>query len=134
IQLRELADRVYQVRRWLVMLIGLRVLAAGILFFLGFLLAFAMADHRWQFGPIMRLMALGTLITGLAALVVFLVRMLWANASVRQAANYIETRRPFVQQLITAIEYHECRNSYPYSQALAERTVANVVERSASVD
>jgi hypothetical protein len=59
-----------------------------------------------------------------------LTKLLLGHVSCSVAANYIENKRSFNQQLVTAIEYFENRQDYPYSKALAEQLVLRVDKES----
>ncbi|MBI5093377.1 MAG: hypothetical protein HZB26_13175 [Candidatus Hydrogenedentes bacterium] len=133
-RLHGLVHRVAQVRRWLMLLIGLRTLAAGGAFALLYVLLFSALDHRLHLGPLGRALALALLAAGFLSVVYFLGRDAIRHYSARQAANYIERHHNYHQQLVTAIEYHEDRASYPYSKALAERVVAQIDETARNDD
>lgn len=134
VQLNGLVGRVRDVRRWLVALAVSRTAAAGAALFTLFVGAFSMLDHRLHFGPLPRLAALALLVLAFGAVAWWLVRELARHFTVRQAARYVERHRSYDQQLVTAIEYYEDRDDYPYSKALAEHLVRQVDSASRGAD
>ncbi len=125
-KLNSLVGRVGRVRRWLVALAILKVGALSMLFASAYIGVYAWLDHRLNFGEIGRVIALVFLLSGLGLLLHRLTRLLLSRVSCSGAANYIENRKSFNQQLVTAMEYHENKREYPYSAALAERLVLRV--------
>jgi hypothetical protein len=91
---------------------------------------YAWLDHWLNFDEIARITAFILLVAGLAFLLHRLTKLLLGHVSCSVAANYIENRRSFNQQLVTAIEYYENRQDYPYSKALAEQLVLRVDKES----
>ncbi|GAF84767.1 unnamed protein product, partial [marine sediment metagenome] len=69
-------------------------------------------------------------LAGLGLLLYRLTKWLLVHVSFSGAANYIENIRSFDQQLVTAIEYYENKQDYPYSRALAEQLVLEVDKES----
>lgn len=130
-RLDSLVVRVKKVRRWLVTLAILRVAALSLLFVSAYIGVYAWLDHRFNFNQTGRIAALFLLIAGLALLVHRLTKLLLGHISSSAAANYIENKRSFDQQLVTAIEYYENKQNYPYSSALAEQLVLQVEKDSA---
>ncbi|MCC6487977.1 MAG: hypothetical protein IT364_10800, partial [Candidatus Hydrogenedentes bacterium] len=95
---------------------------------------FSVLDHRFHFGPVPRLAALLIMVAGIGYAVYLLGRALTRHFSTHHAANYIEGHRSYDQQLVTAVEYYENREDYPYSRALAERLVEQVDTATQGVD
>ncbi|MHC4436448.1 MAG: hypothetical protein ACYS3S_03755, partial [Planctomycetota bacterium] len=85
---------------------------------------------RLNFDEIARITAFILLVAGLAFLIRKLTKLLLGHISCSVAANYIENKRSFNQQLVTAIEYYENKQDYPYSKALAEQLVLKVEQES----
>ena len=133
-KLNALVARVGKVRRWLVTLAILRIAALCLIFVSVFMGIYAWLDHRLNFGEIARITALVLLVAGLDFLLRRLTKLLLSHISCSIAANYIENKRSFNQQLVTAIEYYENRQNYPYSKALAEQLVLKIDEESAEYD
>ncbi|MHC4439366.1 MAG: hypothetical protein ACYS3S_18585, partial [Planctomycetota bacterium] len=129
-KLNALAARVGKVRRWLVTLAILRVAALCLIFVSAFTGFYAWLDHRLNFDEIARITAFILLVAGLAFLLRRLTKLLLGHISCSVAANYIENKRSFNQQLVTAIEYYENKQDYPYSKALAEQLVLKVEQES----
>ena len=125
-KLNALVARVGKVRRWLVTLAILRVAALCLIFVSVFTGFYAWLDHRLNFDEIARITAFILLIAGLAFLLRRLTKLLLSHISCSIAANYIENKRSFNQQLVTAVEYYENKQNYPYSKALAEQLVLKV--------
>jgi len=128
--LNALVARVGKVRRWLVTLAILRIAALCLIFVSVFTGLYAWLDHRLNFGEIARITSFVILVAGLAFLLRRLTKLLLSHISCSAAANYIEDKRSFNQQLVTAIEYYENKQDYPYSKALAEQLVLKVDEQS----
>jgi len=125
-KLNALVARVGKVRRWLVTLAILRVAALCLIFVSVFTGIYAWLDHRLNFDEIARITAFVLLVAGLVFLLRRLTKLLLSHISCSIAANYIENKRSFNQQLVTAIEYYENKQNYPYSKALAEQLVLKV--------
>ncbi len=129
-KLNDLVARVGKVRRWLVMLAILKVAASCLIFVSVFTGFYAWLDHRLNFDEIARITAFILLAAGLAFLLHRLTKLLLGHVSCSVAANYIENKRSFNQQLVTAIEYYENKQDYPYSKALAGQLVLRVDKES----
>lgn len=129
-KLNDLVARVGKVRRWLVALAILRIAALCLIFVSVFTGFYAWLDHRLNFDEIARIVAFILLVAGLAFLLRRLTKLLLSHVSCSAAANYIEDKRSFNQQLVTAIEYYENKQNYPYSKALAEQLVLKVDKES----
>jgi len=125
-KLNALVARVGKVRRWLVTLAILRVAALCLIFVSVFTGFYAWLDHRLNFDEIARITAFVLLVGGIVFLLRRLTKLLLSHISCSIAANYIENKRSFNQQLVTAIEYYENKQDYPYSKALAEQLVLKV--------
>jgi hypothetical protein len=130
-KLDALVARVRKVRRWLVTLAILRVAALCLVFVSVYIGVYAWLDHRVNFGQTGRVAALLLLIAGLVLLLHRLAKRLLGHVSCSTAANYIENKQSFDQQLVTAIEYYENKEDYPYSTALAKQLVLQVERDSA---
>ncbi|MHC4867503.1 MAG: hypothetical protein ACYTEX_25805, partial [Planctomycetota bacterium] len=133
-RLNCLVGRVRKVRRWLVALAILKVAALCLIFVSAYVGIYAWIDHRLHFDTTGRIIALGLLVAGIVLLLSRLTRALLGHVSCSRAANYIEGKRSFEQQLVTAIEYHEKKRDYPYSEALAEHLVLQVDKDSEDFD
>ncbi|MGB2863876.1 MAG: hypothetical protein WBC05_11170 [Sedimentisphaerales bacterium] len=129
-KLNALVARVGKVRRWLMTLAILRVAALCLIFVSVFTGFYAWLDHRLNFDEIARIAAFILLVAGLAFLLHRLTKLLLGHISCSVTANYIENKRSFEQQLVTAIEYYENKQDYPYSKALAEQLVLRVDKES----
>ncbi len=129
-KLNALVARVGKVRRWLVTLAILKVAALCLIFVSLYVGVYAWLDHRLNFDEIARISAFILLVGGLAFLLRRLTKLLFSHISCSIAANYIENKRSFNQQLVTAIEYYENKQDYPYSKALAEQLVLRVDKES----
>ncbi len=125
-----LVARITKVRRWLAAIALLKVAAVCMLFACGYIGAYIWLDHRLNFGGLGRIMALLLLIAGAAVIVYKLSRLLLIQISYTNAANYIENKNSFNQQLVAAMEYYEKKADYPYSEVLAEQLVARVCDDS----
>jgi hypothetical protein len=125
-KLNALVARIGKVRRWLVALAILRIAALCLIFVSIFTGIYAWLDHRLNFDEIARIVAFILLVAGLAFLLRRLTKLLLSHISCSAAANYIEDKRSFNQQLVTAIEYYENKQNYPYSKTLAEQLVLKV--------
>jgi hypothetical protein len=124
--LHDLILRVRRVRRWLLALSVLRIAALGLACVSLYVIAYAWLDHRVHFGTLGRAssLILFLFLIGLGAY--FVVRVLRRDMTYANAANYIEGKRSFDQQLVAAVEYYEGRGDYPYSKALAAQLVLQV--------
>ncbi len=129
-KLIALVGRVGKVRRWLVTLAILKVAALCLIFVSVFTCFYAWLDHRLNFDEIARITAFILLVAGLAFLLRMLTKLLLGHISCSVAANFIENKRSFNQQLVTAIEYYENKQDYPYSKALAGQLVLRVEKES----
>jgi len=129
-RMEVLVARVGKVRRWLAAIAVLKVAAVCMLFTCGYISAYIWLDHRFNFGFLGRIMALLLLIAGAAAILYKLSRLLMVQISYTNAANYIENKNSFDQQLVAAMEYFEKKTDYPYSEVLAEYLVARACDNS----
>jgi hypothetical protein len=125
-KLDALVGRVGKVRRWLVALAILKVAALCLVFASVYIGVYAWLDHRLNFGESGRVAALVLLVAGLGLMLHRLTKLLLRHVSCSGAANYIEGRISLNQQLVTAMEYYENKQEYPYSRALAEHLVIRV--------
>jgi hypothetical protein len=126
--LDDLIVRVARVRYWLVALGVLKTAAIGLAGLCLYVGLYAWIDHHAHFGHAARLCALLVLLALLAVLGYLLVRALKRSMTYAHAANYVENRRSFDQQLVAAVEYFERKEDYPYSRTLAEQLVLQVDE------
>ncbi|MHC4713666.1 MAG: hypothetical protein ACYTAN_10420 [Planctomycetota bacterium] len=124
--LTNLVKRVSKVRRWLVALAVLTTAAAGFLFVTLYVAAYSVLDHYLRMGTVGRCISLALFAAGLAYILWRLLKSLRSHTTASGAACHIESRCNLDQQLVTAIEYHENNENYPYSRALAERLVLQV--------
>ncbi|MHC4337099.1 MAG: hypothetical protein ACYSTG_04010, partial [Planctomycetota bacterium] len=125
-KLNALVARVGKVRSWLVTLAILRVAALCLIFVSGYVGIYAWLDHRLNFDEAGRIIAFALLAGGFGCLLYVLAKSLLGHISYSGAANYIESKKNFNQQLVTAIEYYEKKQDYPYSRALAEHLVLQI--------
>ena len=126
--LDDLIGRVGRVRRWLVAIGALKTAAVGLACLCFYVGLYAWIDHHAHFGHAGRLCALLVLLALLTLLGCLLVRAMKRSMTYAYAANYVENRRSFDQQLVAAVEYFERREDYPYSRTLAEQLVLQVDE------
>ncbi|MBN1806352.1 MAG: hypothetical protein JW837_13975 [Sedimentisphaerales bacterium] len=133
-KLDALVARVTKVRRWLVALAVLRIAALGLVFISVYIGVYAWLDHRWNFNEIGRVIAFVLLLAGLIFLLARLRKYLLVHISCSGAANYIENIQSFDQQLVTAIEYYENKQNYPYSRVLTEQLIFDVYRDSETFD
>jgi hypothetical protein len=124
--LNDLIARVRRVRFWLVALGALKTAAIGLTCVSLYIGLYAWIDHHAHFNHAGRLAALLVLIVLLAALALVLARALRQTMTYAHAANHVETKHSFDQQLVAAVEYFERRDDYPYSKALARQLVLQV--------
>ena len=124
--LNDLIARVNRVRRWLLALSVLRIAALGLACVSLYIGAYAWLDHHVHFGTLGRVSALALFFAMVAVGLYFIVRVLGRDMTYAHAANYIEGKRSFDQQLVAAVEYYEGRGDYPYSKALAAQLVRQV--------
>lgn len=124
--LKDLIARVGQVRRWLLALSVLRIAALGLACVSLYIGGYAWLDHHVRFGTFGRVLSLVLFLALSAVGLYFIVRVLRRDMTYANAANYIEGRHSFDQQLVAAVEYYEGRSDYPYSKALAAQLVRQV--------
>ena len=133
-KLNALVARVGKVKRWLITLAILRITTLCLIFVSVFTGFYAWLDHRLNFDEIARITAFVLLVGGIVFLLRRLTKLLLSHISCSIAANYIENKRSFNQQLVTAIEYYENKKDYPYSKALAEQLVLRIDKESVEFD
>jgi len=121
--LNELVTRVAHVRRRLVVLAVLRGLAMIFLAGVLYLLAFAWLDHHLHFSVALRGLALGVLVAALVGALYVAWRRTSICLGLKHAAGHIESAKPYHQQLLAVMEYHQQPVNYPYSQSLAHTMV-----------
>ena len=124
--LDELVGKVSRVRSWLVWLAVLKGAAAGLVFVIAYIGLYAVIDHYAHVPPYARVAALLALLGVIAYLLYLLVKTLGMHLSCSAAARHVEGGTNLDQQLVTAIEYYENTERYPYSRALAEHVVLRV--------
>lgn len=124
--LNDLIARVGRVRRWLLALSVLRIAALGLACVSLYIGGYAWLDHHLHFGTLGRVSSLALFLALVAAGLYFVVRVLRRDMTYANAANYIEGKRSFDQQLVAAVEFYEGRGDYPYSKALAAQLVRQV--------
>jgi len=127
-RLTALVGKVKKVRRWLVCLSILKVAALCVVFVSIYIGLYAWLDHAVRLGTSGRIVAFALLAGGVGVLFFLLARSLLGHVSCSGAANYVEGKRCYDQQLVAAVEYHENRRGYPYSRALADQLVMQVAE------
>jgi hypothetical protein len=125
-KLEALVARIKKVRRWLLALAILKAAGISMAFVSGYIGVYAWLDHHLNFGISSRITAFILLLAGSTFLLYKLARYLVTHISCSRAANFIETRHSFHQQLVAAIEFYEGQRDYPYSKALAEQLVLRV--------
>jgi len=133
-QLDQLVSKVKGVRRRLILQAILKIAAICLFFVIVYIGGYAWLDHKFNFSVAGRIVALVGFIGGLLGLGFYLIRHLASHISCSRAANYIESKMNFDQQLVTAIEYHENSKDYPYSKNLAEQLVVKTHKSSEYVD
>lgn len=133
-KLDALVGHVKKVRRWLVWLELLKVTAFYLVFISAYIGIYAWLDHRFHFGGFGRITALVLLIASVIYLLFRFCKHLISHISLSRAANYIESKYNFEQQLVAAIEYHEDDSDYPYSRELADELVKQVDRATANTD
>ena len=126
--LEDLIARIARVRCWLVALGALKTAAVGLACLCLYVGLYAWIDHHAHFGHTGRVCALLVLLALLTLLGYVLIRALKHNMTYTCAANYVENRRSFDQQLVAAVEYFERKEDYPYSRTLADQLVLQVDE------
>jgi hypothetical protein len=124
--LDDLIARVARVRHWLLAISVLRSAAVGLAGISLYVGCYALLDHHVHLGRLGRSAAFVLFLAMIGAGLYYVVRVLRREMSYAHAANYIETRHSFGQQLVAAVEYYEGRGDYPYSQALARQLVRQV--------
>ena len=128
-KLEALVGRIKKVRCWLLALAILKVAGLSTVFVSGYIGVYAWLDHHVNFGMFGRITAFVLLLAGSAFLLYKLARYLVSHISCSGAANFIESRHSFNQQLVTAVEFYEEQHDYPYSRTLAEQLVLQVCKQ-----
>ncbi len=128
-KLEALVARIKKVRCWLLALAILKVAGLSTVFVSGYIGVYAWLDHHVNFGISGRITAFILLLAGAAFLLYKLARYLVSHISCSGAANFIESRHSFNQQLVTAVEFYEEQHDYPYSRTLAEQLVLQVCKQ-----
>ncbi|MFH1743325.1 MAG: hypothetical protein ABIH23_30330 [bacterium] len=133
-QLDHLMARVKSVRRWLLATALLKMVALCFGWVGVYAGAYIWLDHSFHIGVTERVLALVFFVVSTIYLVLKLSRSFVRHLSYSQVANYIESRVPLEQQLVTAVEYREQDQNYPYSRALADYLVGQVDRACADLD
>jgi len=128
-KLEVLIARIKKVRRLLLALAILKVAGLSTVFVSGYIGIYAWLDHHVNFGIFGRITAFLLLLAGSTFLLYKLARYLVSHISCSGAANFIESRHSFNQQLVTAVEFYEKQHDYPYSRTLAEQLVLQVCKQ-----
>ncbi len=113
-------------RWWLLALSVLWIAAVGLACVSVYIGLYAWLDHHVHFGPLGRMVALVLFIGMIAVGLYCIVRVLRRDMTYTRAANYIEGKHSFDQQLVAAVEYYEGKGDYPYSRVLAGQLVRQV--------
>ncbi len=124
--LNDLIARVRRVRSWLLALSALRIAAIGLACVSAYIGLYAWLDHHVHFGTFGRVLSLALFVAMIAVGLCCIVRVLRRDMTYARAANYIEGKHSFDQQLVAAVEFYEGRSDYPYSKALAGQLVQQV--------
>ncbi len=132
--LQDLVERVKGVRRWLVALALLKAGAAACLGIALFITLYILVDHWIHLGVVGRLLSLAILLAGLIGVLFYVLRSLVGHISCSNAANHIERQLALEQQLVTAVEYYEGGEGYPYSRSLADHLVRQISRKSEGLD
>jgi hypothetical protein len=128
-KLEALVGRIKKVRYWLLALAVLKVAGLSMIFISAYIGVYAWLDHQVNFGMFGRITAFLLLLAGSAFLLYKLARYLVIHISCSEAANFIESKRSFNQQLVTAVEFYEKQHDYPYSRTLAEQLVHHICKQ-----
>jgi len=124
--LNDLIARVRRVRAWLLALSALRIAAVGLACVSAYIGLYAWLDHHVHFGTLGRVLSLALFLAMIGIGLYCIVRVLRREMTYARAANYIESKHSFDQQLVAAVEYYEGKGDYPYSKALAGQLVRQV--------
>ena len=125
-KLNRLVSHVKQVQRRLITLILLKTLAICFVWAALGAGLYAWLDHTFHLGIGARVAALIFLAISTVYLAIRFFKPALRYFSCSQVANYIESKIPLDQQLVTAIEYREQERNYPYSKSLAAYLVNQV--------
>ena len=132
--LQRIVSRVDAVRRRLAMTNLLRWIASFLGAILLFVVFYAWLDHHFHFGPVLRLLTLGLLATGIAVALYRFAMDVRSHINLEHAARYIEHRSSCRQQLLAAVEYYANREDYAYSESLAHFMIHQVDQHTAQID
>lgn len=124
--LNDLIARVGKVRRWLLALGVLKTAALWLGCLSVYVGLYALIDHRIHFDWPGRLVALVLLVALLAVLCRYLAKTLRRDMTYSHAANHVENKQSFDQQLVAVVEFYEGKSDYPYSKSLARQLVLQV--------
>jgi len=124
--LSRLIGRVRKVRSWLLALMLLKISAVWLVSMSLYIGIYVWMDHQVNFGLAGRMIAFLILLASSGMLLYFLIKYLLFDISLSAAANHIENEHSFKQQLVTAVEYHQTKENYPYSKSMAEHLVVRV--------
>lgn len=124
--LNDLIARVGRVRRWLLALGVLKIAALWLGCLSVYVGLYALIDHHVHFQWPGRLVALLLLVVLLAVLCRYLAMTLRRDMTYSHAANHVENKQSFDQQLVAVVEFYEGKADYPYSKSLARQLVVQV--------
>ncbi len=124
--LTDLIARIGRVRRWLLALSALKIAALGLASVSLYIGLYAWIDHQVHFGRFGRVSAFVLFVAMIAVGLYYVIRVLRRDMTYAHAANHVENRHSFDQQLVAAVEYYEGRGDYPYSKTLARQLVLQV--------
>ncbi|MCK5000804.1 MAG: hypothetical protein KAS23_14780, partial [Anaerohalosphaera sp.] len=122
-KLDGLIVRIKRVRRWLIAISVLKLTAICLLLVSVYIGVYAWLDHRVHFQTVGRGIGLFILLFAVVYMAFRFGRIFLGHLSCSQAANHVESRRSFDQQLVAAVEYYEQQDDYPYSEEMAQRLV-----------
>lgn len=132
--LSALVLRIGKVRKRLVTEAFLKTIALAAVVVPLYVALYAWLDHIFHLEFAGRLVALILFGCIVGALIVYWSKIFLLHISLSEAANYVEKKSSFQQQLVAAIEYYEQKQDYPYSKELAEHMIAELDERAKDFD
>ncbi len=131
--LNGLLARVKRVRNRLVIEALLKTLAFGLIIVPVYVILYSWLDHHYHLTLTLRVTAFIVLLLAIAWLLISWAKVFISHISLSQAANYIESRHTFHQQLVAAIEYHEQKADYPYSKSLTRHMIRQLQAEASDV-
>lgn len=132
--LSSLVLRIGKVRKRLVTEAFLKTVALAAIVVPVYVALYAYLDHIFHLefaGRLVALILFGCIVGGL---IVYWSKIFLLHISLSEAANYVEKKSSFQQQLVAAIEYYEQKQDYPYSKELAEHMIVGLDEQSKGFD